>query len=113
MAIAAWLAIPTTRRSARSVKTPGWGWPKKSPPRTSPPPNQQGVTGEGDHALALRPAGVADAGIAADSVRQVGLPFLGDQADLELANRHAPVGTVEVRVEARAGLQLQHLLDFH
>ena len=36
MATAACAAMPTTSRSVRSVNTPGSGWPKKSPPITSP-----------------------------------------------------------------------------
>ena len=38
MAMPACAATPTTRRSARSVKTSGSGWPKNSPPITSPEP---------------------------------------------------------------------------
>jgi hypothetical protein len=36
MAMAACAAIPTRRRSDRLVKMPGCGWPKNSPPSTSP-----------------------------------------------------------------------------
>ena len=34
--LAAYEAMPATRRSARSVNMPGSAWPKKSPPCTSP-----------------------------------------------------------------------------
>ena len=36
IATAACAAMPTTNRSARSLNTPGEGWPKNSPPMTSP-----------------------------------------------------------------------------
>ena len=36
MATAAWAAIPSASRSSTTVKRAGSGWPKNSPPSTSP-----------------------------------------------------------------------------
>ena len=48
-----------------------------------------------------------DAWVADDLIGQVGLSLLGDQADLELADRHSGMGTVQVGVQARAGLEFE------
>ena len=68
------------------------------------------VSGEGDHALPLRPLLVAHTGVAHDGVGQVRLPLLGDQADLVLADRDPAVRAVQVRVHPGAGPQFQDVL---
>ena len=68
------------------------------------------VSGEGDHALPLRPLLVADTGIAHDGVGQVRLPLLGDQADLVLADRNPAVRAVQVRVHPGAGPQFENVV---
>ena len=69
--------------------------------------HQQRITGEGDHALGPRPLPVADAWVVGHVVGHVRLLLLGDQPDLELADRSAAVRAVQVRVHSGAGLQLQ------
>ncbi len=56
----------------------------------------------------LSPLLVAHTGVAHDGVRQVGLPLLGDQADLVLADRNPAVRPVQVRVHPGAGPQFQN-----
>ena len=45
-------------------------------------------------------------------VGQQGFPITGDATDLEFADAHPPVWSIEVGVKARAGLQLQHVVSF-
>ncbi len=71
-------------------------------------PHDQRVSGEGHHPLTPGPRVVAHLGVVLDVVGQVGLPLLGDPADLELADGHPAVRAVQVRVQPLAGPQFQH-----
>ena len=66
--------------------------------------DEQRITGEGDHAGAPRPFLVADARVVRDIVGEMRPALLCDEADFELADGHARVRAVEVRVDACAGL---------
>src|SRR5262249_26536107 len=67
---------------------------------------------ESNHALSPGPLGVTHTRISEDGVGQVGFPLLADQADLVLAHGHPAVSTIEMRVQARTGLQFQHIIRF-
>ena len=69
----------------------------------------QRIAGESDQSFPPGPFLVRHARIGDEIVRQVGLPFLGDQADLERADGYAAVGPVDMRVEPGAGLEHEHL----
>src|SRR5678815_1655430 len=68
------------------------------------------ITGKGDHALPSGPLLIADPGIPDDRVGDVRQPLLGDAANLELTHWNPAMTAVEMGVDSRAGLQLQHLL---
>ena len=60
--------------------------------------DDQRVARKGDHAFPLGPILIADTGVADDGVREMRSSLLGDQADLEPADRNPAVGAVQVRV---------------
>ena len=77
-----------------------------------PVADDQRVAGERDHPLAACPFLIAHAGVADGVVGQMGPPLLGDEPDLELADRHPGVRPVDVRVHPRARLEHQHVPRF-
>ena len=69
--------------------------------------DEQGVAGERDHPLPLRPRLVVNIGVTDDGVGEVGMPLGGDAADLQGADWNAGVGTVDMGIETGAGPQHQ------
>src|SRR5690242_4917548 len=68
------------------------------------------MAGKGDYAFPLRPSLVADQRIVCDVISQMRFFLPGNQANLQITNPHAAVGAVQVRVHARASLQLENVL---
>ena len=72
-------------------------------------PEQDRIARECDHARSCGPLLVVHARIADHGVGEVWSAFLRDKPDLERADRNAAVRTVEMRIEARARLELERL----
>ena len=71
--------------------------------------NRKRVAGKGDHALTPGPLLVIDARITDHGISQMGLTLLRNAADGELPHWDTAMRTVEVHVQASAGLELQHI----
>ena len=69
--------------------------------------HNQRIASEGDESFPPRPFLLRHTGITLHTVGQMGLSFLGDLADLELAERNPTMRPVEVSVQPGAGLQVE------
>ena len=74
--------------------------------------HNQRVAGKRHHPFSPRPFLIAHFGIADDGVGQVRLAILRDAPNLELSDRDPSMRAVQMRVEARARLQLEHAFAF-
>ena len=74
--------------------------------------HNQRMAGKRHHPFSSRPFLIAHFGIADDGVGQVRLAIPRDPPDLELSERDPSMRAVQMRVEARTRLQLEHAFAF-
>jgi hypothetical protein len=72
--------------------------------------HHEGIPRERDHAFPAGPLFVPDAWISHDGVREMGLPLLRNQTNLELPYWHTAMGAMYVGAHPCTRLQLQDIV---
>src|SRR5215208_5947860 len=92
-------AIKSATEASASIVSPASSWrANRAITPYHPALYDEGIPSEGHHSFALCPFLVVDAGITQYVVGQVRLPLLGNETDLEAADRHASMESIGVGV---------------